>query len=50
MTNKPNQINEVQEMATSEAIKIINRLSKLLKNYGLTAEQINEIITAITEQ
>lgn len=53
MTNKKTQIqdfNEVQEMATTETSKIINRLMKVLKNYGLTAEQINEIIIAITEQ
>lgn len=53
MTNKKpiiQDFNEVQEMATTETSKIINRLMKVLKNYGLTAEQINEIIIAITEQ
>ena len=35
-------------MAT-ETAKIINRLVKVLKKYNLTAKQINEIITAVTE-
>lgn len=40
---------EAEKMAQTIE-KIINRLCKILKQYGLTAEQINEIITAITEQ
>ena len=44
-----NYLKEADEMAT-ETAKIINRLTKILKQYGLTAEQITEIITAITEQ